>query len=312
LPRIAVILPVYNRAKVLPGAVESVLAQDFDDFELIVVDDGSSDGTADVARRFRDSRVRVVEHGANRGSNAARNTGIRFAKAPLLAFLDSDDRYLPHKLSTVVSEFDARPELDVLVDSFIKQNCPGSKRPLAERTNPSLGCTQEFTRRLFCRELWKPTSAITVKREAAIRAGLFDEGVRRRQDLDFLIRLTKVANCAATGASLWVKGWSADGISAGDQFVGSTLEIVRRHPQYLEKPEYRTGLAKDLARHLWQLLGRRCYAQASSDTRLMVRDLGAARTAALMIEGTREIARRARERRLRRRPAVPAKPAARA
>lgn len=307
MPRIAVIMPAYNRAAVIGRAIESVLAQDLRDFELIVVDDGSTDGTADIARSYRDRRVRLVEQRTNRGSNAARNAGIRASSAPLIAFLDSDDSYLPHKLSTVAGEFDRNPELEVLVDSFVK-HC--EKKGRVERVNPRIDCTEEFTRRLFSRELWKPTSAITVRREAAIRAGLFDEGVSRRQDMDFLIRLTQAANCASLDQILWVKSWSADGISAGNQFVASTLEIVRRHPQYIGNADYRCGLAKDLARHLLLLLRERRYAQMAADGRLMVRELGAKKASALLIEGTRELASRAKKRRLRRRPGAAAEPGA--
>ena len=102
-PKVSVILPVHNRADVLPRAIESVLAQVFGDFELIVVDDGSTDGSAAVAKSFGDPRIRIIELGKNRGGNVARNEGIRAAHAPLIAFLDSDDRYIPTKLATVVA-----------------------------------------------------------------------------------------------------------------------------------------------------------------------------------------------------------------
>src|SRR4051794_34729501 len=198
LPRIAVIIPAYNRAGVVARAIDSVLKQQFEDFELIVVDDGSADNTVEVARGFTDPRVKVIELGRNRGSNAARNAGIMSASAPLIAFLDSDDSYLPGKLAIVIGEFDRNPKLEVLVDSFIKLTSPTARRDRIERRNPRIDCTTEFARCLFARELWKSTSAITVAREAAIRAGMFDESVLRRQDMDFLIRLTEVANCAST------------------------------------------------------------------------------------------------------------------
>lgn len=299
MPRIAVIIPAYNRAGVIGRAIDSVLGQDFADFEIIVVDDGSSDGTATVARGYSDPRVRLVELGRNRGANAARNAGIEAATAPLLAFLDSDDSYLQHKLATVAAEFDARPELEVLVDSFVKQCCPESKRPRVERRNPRIACNAEFERCLFSRELWKPTSAISCTRAAAIRAGLFDESVARRQDMDFLIRLAKVANCGAIDEILWVKGWSADGISASDQFVASTLAIVERHPQYLGTPDYRVGVAKDLTRHVLQLLKARRYGQARSDIKLMIGGLGAGLTGLLLALGARELARKRRLKRRR-------------
>jgi glycosyltransferase involved in cell wall biosynthesis len=292
VPRITVIIPAFNRARVLPRAIDSVLAQDLGDFELIVVDDGSSDGSAGVARGYGDRRIQVIELGRNCGANAARNAGIRAATAPLLAFLDSDDSYLPHKLSTVAAEFDARPELEVLVDSFVKMCCPEDKRARVERRNRRITSKAEFARCLFNRELWKPTSAISCRREAAIRAGLFDESVSRRQDMDFLIRLTDVATCASTDEILWVKGWSADGISAGDKFVASTLAIVRAHPQYLDTPDYRVGVARDLTRHVLLLMKERRYAQARADLRLMIDDLGAGQIGALFALGAKELAGR--------------------
>jgi glycosyltransferase involved in cell wall biosynthesis len=295
LPRVSVIMPAYNRAAVIGASIQSVLAQQFEDFELIVVDDGSEDGTADAARGHDDPRVQVIELKRNGGANAARNHGIRKAKSPLIAFLDSDDIYLPEKLSRVVAEFDARPKLDVLVDSFVKLCEPDTKRRQVVRRNPRIDDNQEFVRRLFGRKLWKPTSAITVRRAAAVKAGLFDEKVRRRQDFDFLIRLSAVANCASTDEILWVKCWSSDCISSSNQFMASTLELVRRYPQYLSEPEYRCGLAKDLAIHLLRGLKRRRFLQVRADTRRMIGEFGAARTGALLVEGAREIASRVRK-----------------
>jgi len=278
-------------------AIDSVLAQDFTDFELIVVDDGSTDDTVEVARGYKDPRVRAVALGRNRGSNAARNAGIKDASAPLIAFLDSDDTYLPHKLSTVAAEFDRDPELEVLVDSFVKLNGPNAKRARTERINPRDTSNAEFARRLFARELWKPTSAITVKREAAIRAGMFDEDVGRRQDFEFLIRLTEVANCASTDAVTWTKYWTPDSISEHKAFVASTIELVRRHPQYLARPEYRCGLAKDLTGHLLRLLRARRYGEAAKGVRLLVSEFGATRTAGLLAGGARELRKRGLRRR---------------
>jgi len=297
LPRIAVIIPAYNRAGVISRAIDSVLAQDFGDFELIVVDDGSTDSTVEVARGYDDPRIRVVELGRNRGSNAARNAGITNASAPLIAFLDSDDTYLPHKLSTVIEEFEQNPGLEVLVDSFVKLTSPQAKRDRIERLNPRVTCNEEFARRLFARELWKPTSSITVRREAALRAGLFDESVARRQDLEFLIRLTEVANCASTDAVTWTKYWSPDSISEQKAFVASTIELVRRHPQYAARPEYRCGLARDLTRHLLGLLGERRYGEAAKGARLLVSEFGARRTAGLLAGGARELWKRRLKRR---------------
>jgi glycosyltransferase involved in cell wall biosynthesis len=297
LPRISVVLPAFNRERSIARAIDSVVAQDFEYFELNVVDDGSTDHTAEVARSYDDPRIRVISLERNRGSNVARNAGIEAASAPLIAFLDSDDVYLPHKLATVVRAFDEDPALDVLVDSYVKVTSPNAKRRQIERRNPVIRSTDEFARHLFGRKLWKPTSSITVTRDAASRAGMFDESVKRRQDLDFLIRLSAFANCAATDAILWVKSWTPDSISARNAFVASTIELVERHPGCLVTPDYRVGIAKDLARHVLIDLRDGRYANAAADTRLLIRKLGAAQTAALLIEGTKTlIARRRRQR----------------
>jgi glycosyltransferase involved in cell wall biosynthesis len=300
LPRVSVILPAFNRARLIRGAIESVLAQDFKDFELLVVDDGSTDATGDVARSFRDERIRVISLPKNGGSNAARNEGIRDAEAPLIAFLDSDDLYFPSKLSFVVRTFEARPELDVLVDSFVKLTSPNARRPQLELRNPVTSSTEDFARKLFRHELWKATPAITVKRDAAIRAGMFAEELKQRQDLDFLIRLTESANCASTDEILWVKTWAPDRITNRFRFIQSTLELVRRHPQFVSNRFYRVGLARDFARHLMLLLRDHERRQALADLRLSAKELGVWRTTGLLLRGTGELLLRAAKLRLRR------------
>src|SRR5689334_8286728 len=107
-PAISVVLPVHNRADVLARAISSVVKQTLEQWELIVVDDGSTDGSAEIAESCHDERVRAIRLNANRGGNAARNAGIREAQAPLIAFLDSDDAYLPQKLEKVVVHFEKR------------------------------------------------------------------------------------------------------------------------------------------------------------------------------------------------------------
>src|ERR1700752_2956055 len=111
-PASAVVMPVYNRAATVGRAIQSVLSQEFQDFELIIVDDGSTDGTPDVVASFADPRLRFIRLPANAGGNAARNRGIDAGTAPLITFLDSDDHYLSNKLEFAVHYFEDRPEVD--------------------------------------------------------------------------------------------------------------------------------------------------------------------------------------------------------
>jgi glycosyltransferase involved in cell wall biosynthesis len=111
-PLVSTVVPVYNAERYLAAAVESVLAQRHRPLELIVVDDGSTDGTAAVARRFGDALR--YEYQANAGQSEARNRGLALARGPLLAFLDADDRWMPDKLVLQVAALTAEPPLEAV------------------------------------------------------------------------------------------------------------------------------------------------------------------------------------------------------
>src|SRR5512136_2135314 len=106
---VSVIIPTFNRAHKIARAVASVLYQTFTDYEVLVVDDGSEDTTSEVLKPFR-SRVKCIHHSKNLGVSAARNTGIAESHSPLIAFLDSDDYWLPGKLAAQVSFFSEHPD----------------------------------------------------------------------------------------------------------------------------------------------------------------------------------------------------------
>ena len=286
-PRASVILPVHNRADVLPRAMRSVLEQELRDFELIVIDDGSTDTSAAIAESFEDERIRVIRLGRNRGGNVARNEGIRAADSPVIAFLDSDDRYLPDKLACAVSKFERRPDLDLLVDSFIKIQPPGASKPEVVRKNPVIDDRALFRTALFTRLLWKATPAITVKRDAALKAGLFDETLRRLQDFDFLIRVSEFANCASTDHVLWVKYWDANAISAQDNMIAANVELVRRHPEFLQNAAYRPGLAYALRLSAWRRIRRGDAAGIARDIRILAHAFGGRDAVRLVLEAVR-------------------------
>ena len=293
MPAVSVILPLYNRAASIERAVRSVLDQSFTDFELIVVDDGSTDGSPDIVEAIDDPRVRLLRQPQNLGGNAARNRGIHESQAPILAFLDSDDHYLPHKLGFTVDYFERRPEVDVLLDSFVKSYPPAKKKPDAPMRNPVLDSNDEILAALFNRTLKKATPGIAVRRAAAIRAGLFDEGLRRRQDFDFILRLLKVARCATTDEPLWVKVNSPDALSANwNLFVDSTLDFHRRHPELIDNPVARAGLAQDLARHFDRTVSGWMLAAAWRDARRLAKVYGWKKLLRLNYEGAFHLTRR--------------------
>jgi glycosyltransferase involved in cell wall biosynthesis len=127
---ISVIIPVHNREQYVAEAIESILAQTCPATEIWVIDDGSTDGSADVIQRFGD-RVHYY-YQSNSGAAAARNTGVELSQGDLLAFLDSDDRWLPNKLVLQLAEFGKNPDL-AMVFGHVRQFCspdwPVDQRP---------------------------------------------------------------------------------------------------------------------------------------------------------------------------------------
>ena len=109
---VSVIIPIYRVEKYIAATVESVLAQTYKNFELLIVDDGSPDKSVEICQQFTDSRIRIIRQ-ENRGVAAARNTGIRHAKGDYLAFLDADDIWLPEKLEKHVEHLNNSPTVGV-------------------------------------------------------------------------------------------------------------------------------------------------------------------------------------------------------
>jgi glycosyltransferase involved in cell wall biosynthesis len=265
-----------------------VLRQDHSDFEVIVVDDGSEDGSAEAVTAITDSRLTLIRQDVQRGANPARNRGLLAASAPIVCFLDSDDEFEPHKLRTVLSIFDQQPDLGTLVDSYSIINSARRRGQPEDLINRHIPTSEEFIAALFDstvkgRRLRKATSGITVRRKIAIRAGLFNEEVQRRQDMEFLVRLAKTARCATTEKRLWIKHEQAQSISfTGNGFIAATLLMGRSHPEYIGKRAY---LAADAVIYLWETIKRRRFRQLGCDLSRLARELGVVQTAKLLGQG---------------------------
>jgi glycosyltransferase involved in cell wall biosynthesis len=254
MPAVSIVMPVFNRADTVGRAIESVLGQTFSDFELLIINDGSTDGSEAVIARHVDQRIRYLLNPKNKGGNASRNAGIRAAQSAIVCFIDSDDEFLPHKLGHIVSFFQANPDIGVLIDSFEVAYPSEMKKANSLRNNPVLRGSLEVERAIFARRIFKATPALSARRNALLDAGLFDETLRRRQDMDMILRLTRKAICATTNEVLWTKHWTPESISAKQNtFMDATIEICKRHPEYLQRADFRVGLSRDLARHFIRL-----------------------------------------------------------
>ena len=109
-PKVTVVIPVYNREKYVCEAIESVLDQTFADFELLVIDDGSTDRSREAVQSYHDPRIRLMSNEKNEGIPKTRNKGIGLARGEYLAFLDSDDRAYPERLAKQVAFLDRHPD----------------------------------------------------------------------------------------------------------------------------------------------------------------------------------------------------------
>src|SRR5579862_4284306 len=112
--KVSIVIPAFNRAFILADALQSVVDQEFHNFEILLVDDGSTDNTFDVVQRFHSHQIRYLRHDRNKGCSAAYNTGIQASTGDLIAFLDSDDVWKPEYLARAVHFMDSHPDVEAV------------------------------------------------------------------------------------------------------------------------------------------------------------------------------------------------------
>lgn len=178
-PLISVIIPVYNCERYLAEAVESVLAQTYRPIEVIVVDDGSTDGSADIAKRFGSSvRYTLQPHS---GAGAARNRGIAVARGSFLAFLDSDDLWVEDKLTRQMAAFERHPDVDI-VSGHVRQF-----------HSPEL--SEHIMEKIRCPDALIPgyvVGAMLIKRDAFSRVGPFETNWQVGEVMSWYLRATEL------------------------------------------------------------------------------------------------------------------------
>jgi glycosyltransferase involved in cell wall biosynthesis len=185
-PIVSVIVPAFNAAADIPAALTSVFAQSFGEFEVIVVNDGSSDDLESSLRPFRD-RIVYLEQ-PNRGAAAARNAGIRAAHGRYLAFLDADDLWRTDFLERQIGYLHSHPQCDLVYsDALISGDTPLAGRRFMEAA-PSREPVTLIS--LLNLESHVITSTVVVRRDKVMEVGLFDEALHRGHDYELWLRLT--------------------------------------------------------------------------------------------------------------------------
>ncbi|MEH2437455.1 MAG: glycosyltransferase [Nostoc sp.] len=184
MPIVSVIIPTYRRANLVGQTIESVLAQTYTDYEVIVVNDGSTDKTVEVLYQFGD-KITVIQQ-KNKGVSAARNAGIRVAQGRYIAFVDDDDLWLPNKLEKQIACLESHLNIGLVYSDMFCFNENGVLPNTWAKANPTPSVQRLWT--LFGRN-FIPTSTVVVHRECLDAVGLFDETLTSCEDYDMWLRI---------------------------------------------------------------------------------------------------------------------------
>ncbi len=187
MPAVSVIIPTYNAAEYLSKAIESVLAQTFKDYELIVVDDGSTDDTEEVVRRFGD-RVKYLRQ-ENRGPGAAKNLGIKNSRGSLIATLDADDRWFPHKLAVQFAYMKEHSEAALVYGNCSTFDEQGILTEAYDGIHRKVFSGDVFDKLILKNFIASIT--IMVRKSCLARVGLFPENFMISEDWHLWLRIAK-------------------------------------------------------------------------------------------------------------------------
>jgi glycosyltransferase involved in cell wall biosynthesis len=254
MPKLTAIIPTYNRAETLSRAVDSVLDQTFEDIEVLVVDDGSTDETQELLGSYSDQRVRVVTHETNRGANVARNTGIENARGEYVAFLDSDDEWRPAKVAKQLGALDDRGSDWVAAYCDTEVRVPGTSgrlRTLAASLlaraddEPRMEGGERLVGEILAGNVHPGAgSTLLVRTDVAREVGGFDETLDRFQDPEFVLRVLDEGKVAYVDEPLVVR------LETG---TPSAETVAEADEQYLQK---HAGAVKAFERRGYDIRGR--------------------------------------------------------
>jgi len=210
---VSVVIPAYNAEETLPKTIASACAQTYDDLEIIVVDDASTDDTVAVLDGFDDPRIQFFSHEENRGGSAARNTGIERATGDYIAFLDADDEWHPRKIEKQLDELKRRSDEWVAVHcarsfqmgmrarlGYVLAKVVGTRKKAPPREGG-----EELIKEILLLNLSTGASTLLVDREVVRAIGGFDPAFPRHQDWEFLIRVLQQGYLAYVDEPLVIK-----------------------------------------------------------------------------------------------------------
>lgn len=252
-PQLSVVLPTHNRVELLCRAVDSVLRQTWKDFELLIVDDGSRDGTAERLEGFDDPRIRIFHRATPGGAAAARNHGIRQARGELISFLDDDDEYFPGFLDETRKAFAAAGSSTGFAwcgAQVVRDTPRGEVVTLEAVWQPSYASRAEAHRSFLVDRKVGTSGGLTIRRSCFDRVGFFDEAYRRGEDNDLLVRMTKEFDFVVipqilikihlhAGPRLTVQG--REMAEAYERLIAKNRELLESDPEAWFELHYKTA-----------------------------------------------------------------------
>jgi len=230
MPTVEIIIPAYNAARYLQATIESVMSQTFPDWRIVLVNDGSTDETAKIAREYQTQlreRMLVITQ-ANAGLPAARNTAIRNSSAEFLAILDADDIWLPNRLTESLKAFESRPEVGLSyglitwIDEFGNHLHTFSGNPRDAQG--------KIARSIYTRKVDLPCPTVTFRRKCIDEVGFFDETMRSTEDRDMWLRIALRYEVAFIPKVIAYYRMSSSSMSGNlDRMFNAQRQFIRKH-----------------------------------------------------------------------------------
>jgi len=254
-PLVSVIMPTYNYAQFIGNAIKSALAQTHKNFELIIIDNYSDDNTEEMVRSFADSRIRYFKFNNHGMVAASRNFGIKTAQGEYLAFLDSDDSWLPDKLECVLQFINDSPDIDLVCHDEYHVNIVNPEYRKKARYGPY----RKYKGLLF-KSNSISTSAVVVRKSKVVKAGLFSEDRKfdTAEDYELWLRLSKICKIEYLHQPLGYYTIHGTSLSRNiERQSQNTLNVLEYYfDQWPQKSVYYKYLMRKRRAHIMQRRGR--------------------------------------------------------
>jgi glycosyltransferase involved in cell wall biosynthesis len=239
---VSIIIPCYNSRLYLARAIESALSQIYSDFEVIIIDDGSTDETRDIAFRFRrEEQVRYF-HQDNRGLSSARNFGLRVSRGKYVALLDADDIWLPNKLNKQIDYFNRFAHCGMVFTDYSTFNVEGV---IANTRNDDRHTGTVSYEQLLLRSNFIYPSTVLIRRDVFDRCGYFDESLKSIEDYDMWLRIAQQFEIRGVRESLTKIRIHESNMSGNvPRMLAYECKVVSKHRNNLSWFAFRRRLAK--------------------------------------------------------------------